>query len=507
MCNGVSLRIVAFLIYLPIKLNKLRSSWRLNRSSSKRTFNFSKMLRWIVLMRTLVLFIAMATIINLQHACGELHLTYHGTICIGACKLTSKEHYCESIDRGENEMKSMLCSPQSQTDVTGTKCKNECAKRGQDYYWCKTSAIATKWTGWGYCGLVRSNTNYVTSYYDALCYDHCAKRKNDYYWCHTRKGWDYCSPRTNVDYKNKPCKEDSQCAKHNQKYNWCYLKEGSWGYCGFLETKLVSYRTSEYRKICIDDCERKDYYYCYTNDGWDYCSPVPDITYKGVPCRDGHRCDLHGQNYYWCYTDTSNNWNYCGVIEGSQCEYHVEASRKRAVGGREEFQCYDRGNQRMTEFESNVNANIADGRQFQKDITNIIDRWKNDLLVNRARSGLVQTNNFRIDMQGMVERNGQRYHNLQIQRNVPRNSGQSTTFSQVLVPQNLEGVTDRYVRRAFTESFQRRVGITIKVSQIERQQSDITALNPPSSGNQLLHFKQHKLFVNKSTQVQNDTHA
>ena len=57
--------------------------------------------RWIALMRTLVLFIAMATIINLQQACGELHLTYHGTICIGACKLTGNKYYCDSIDRGK----------------------------------------------------------------------------------------------------------------------------------------------------------------------------------------------------------------------------------------------------------------------------------------------------------------------------------------------------------------------------------------------------------------------
>ena len=470
--------------------------------------------RWIVLMRTLVLCIAMATIINLQQACGELHLTYHGTICIGDCKLTSEKYYCDSIDRGETEVKSMLCSPKSQKDVTGTKCENECAKRGRDYYWCQkgTTSAVTKRSGWGYCGLVRDNTNYVTSYYDALCYDQCAKREEDYYWCNTRKGWDYCSPRANVDYKNKPCKEDSQCAKHDEKYNWCYLKEGSWGYCGFLKTKLVSYRTSQYRKICIDDCafyETKDYYYCYTSDGkWDYCSPVPDITYQGVPCRTGHRCDLHDEDYYWCYTDTSDNWDYCGVIEGSKCEYHVEASiaTTRAVGGssRQTFQCYDWGNQRMTEFVEEATDNIADGQQFQGDITNIISQWDNSRLTSTARSGLVQTDNFRIDMQGMINLNNQRYHNLQIQRNVQRQGRRSTTFSVVLVPEDLTGVTTRYVRRAFIESFQGRVKITIRVSEIRRrQQSDITALDPLSSGNQLLHFKQHKLFLNKSTQVQN----
>lgn len=97
------------------------------------------------------------------------------------------------------------------------------------------------------------------------------------------------------------------------------------------------------------------------------------------------------------------------------------------------------------------------------DITNIINRWCNEQLTNKAQT-LVQTSNFRIDMQGMVNRNNQRYHNLQIQRNVPRQSGRSTTFALVLVPENLpEQVTDRYVRRAFLESFERQAGITIEV--------------------------------------------
>ena len=475
--------------------------------------HFSKMPFWIVLMKALVMFIAIVT--NLQQVYGKLHLTYHGTICIGACKLTSNEYHCDSIDRGETAMKSMLCSPESQKDVTGTKCKNECDKLGgEDYYWCKTSTITTKWTGWGYCGLVRDNTNYVTSYNDALCYDQCAKRKKDYYWCNTREGWDYCSPRTNVDYRNKPCQEgeENKCAKHGKKYNWCNLKDGGWGYCGFLKTKLVSYRSSKYRKICRDDCEyqkEKDYYSCYTSDGWDYCSPVPDITYKSVPCRADHRCDLHSYDYYWCYIDSNKNWDYCGVIEASECEYHVEASTKRVVGGKKPFQCYkaDEGNQRRTEFQFNENANIADGNGFEGDITNIISQWNNGLLRNVPKSGLVQTKNFRIDMQGMFELHNQQYHNLQIQRNIHRKPGRSTTYSQVLVPKDLLGVPDRYVRRAFLESFERQVGVTILVLQLARQ-PDSPTLNPPSLGNQLLHYKQHiKLFLDESSHVQNHTHA
>lgn len=231
---------------------------------------------------------------------------------------------------------------------------------------------------------------------------------------------------------------------------------------------------------------------------------MPDITYQGVPCRVDHRCDLHSYKYYWCYIDTKN-WDYCGVIEGSKCEYHVEASTKRAVGRNEPFQCYDRGNGRRTEFQYSENANIADGHQFRHNITNIISQWNNGMLRNGAGT-LVRTGNFRIDLEDMVNRNNERYHNLQIQLNIPRQPGRSTTYSLVLVPENLEGVTDHYVRRPFTESFLRRVEVTILVQRIARQ-LDKSTLNPPCSVNQLLHYKQLKLFLDESTHVHNHTHA
>ena len=117
------------------------------------------------------------------------------------------------------------------------------------------------------------------------------------------------------------------------------------------------------------------------------------------------------------------------------------------------LQSYDRGNRRVTEFVINENASIADGQQFKNDITNIISQWNNGLLTNTARSELVSTDKFRIDMQGMINWNDQRYYNLQIQKNVRRQPGTSTTYSQVLVPENLQGVTDRHVRGAFVRSF------------------------------------------------------
>ncbi|KAK9978562.1 hypothetical protein ABG768_020307 [Culter alburnus] len=78
------------------------------------------------------------------------------------------------------------------------------------------------------------------------------------------------------------------------------------------ETKDVSKQDN----FCLDECqyyEKKDYYWCHTADGWDYCSPELDVTYRDKPCRSDHFCDTHGENYNWCWTSESD-YDYCGPI-------------------------------------------------------------------------------------------------------------------------------------------------------------------------------------------------
>ena len=422
------------------------------------------MLQWRVPISKLLLFVAIVIVIHPQQASGELHLTYHGTFCLGSCKSDAGKYYCDSIDRGKTGIESMICSPKNQTNVPGEECRDECAQRGKNYYWCHTNNFFIRW---GYCGPVWNNINYITSTYGALCYDQCATNGQTYYWCHTREGWDYCSPRPNVDYYNNPCKATHPCAKNDKSYYWCYLEKGSWGYCGLQTPKTSFFRSSTYRELCRDNCEydsQKEYYYCYTSKGWDYCSPWPDVTYRDVPCRDDHSCDLQGEQYYWCYT--KNSWDYCGVTEGIECQ-HSHWNKRQADP--KQYQCTDSGNRRLVTFDQNATANIAIlGAQLRSDIQRITSMWFNELLIDQIRT-LVRTDTFRIDMQGMVNRDSQRYYNLQIQRNVPRQRGQSTTYSQVLVPQNLEGVPTRYVRRAFVLSYKDRAGITIRVSSLQRR--------------------------------------
>ena len=432
------------------------------------TLRFRNMPQWRVPISKLLLFVAMAIVIHPQQASGKLHLTYHGTFCLGSCKLDAGNYYCDSIARGETEIKSMFCSPKNQTTVQGKKCVDECAQHGQNYYWCYTN------NGFLFrrsdkCGPVWDNTNYITSTYEALCYDQCATNGEDYYWCNTRKGWDYCSPRPNVDYQNNPCRANHPCAKHDKNYYWCYLKKGSWGYCGLQTPKTAFFRSSTYRELCRDNCEyysQKGYYFCYTSKGWDYCSPWPDVTYRGVSCRDDHSCDLHGENYYWC--KTNNSWDYCGVVEGFECQCSHGLRTKRQEQKKPDVcRCRDEGNQREFNLYFNRAANIAgEGTQFQDSVEKIIALWNNELLTTRSKT-LVVRFGFRIDMQGMVNRDNQRYYNLQIQRNVPRERGQSTTYSQVLVPENLTGIPTRYVRDAFLRSYRETAGVTIEVSFIK----------------------------------------
>ncbi|KAI4903128.1 hypothetical protein NFI96_007895 [Prochilodus magdalenae] len=143
--------------------------------------------------------------------------------------------------------------------------------------------------------------SHYSSTYGVLCYNTCDKHGKDYYWCKTRKGWDYCSPAQNRDYKDNACRDDHPCDKHDKDYYWCYKNEG-WGYCGTVESKTTTYLSSKYQRLCNDEClydESSKYYWCYTDKGWDYCSPSENIDYKGNACRDDHPCDKHAFMMEW----------------------------------------------------------------------------------------------------------------------------------------------------------------------------------------------------------------
>lgn len=393
---------------------------------------------------------------------GTAFFTHLGTLCIEDCKYNGHEYTCKSFDE-DRRCKNMYCSPQENMDYWGRQCNSMCGKHGEAYNWCYINTFE-----WGYCGLIMDNNNHYGSQQGSLCYDNCDKRGYEYYWCNTATGWDYCSPSENTDYMNKQCKEDSPCGKQGENYNWCWLKKGSWGYCGLVEPKMLLHRT-KYNYICTDECqyyEAGDYYWCYTAKGWDYCFPVVDVTYKGKPCRSDHSCGLHEYNYNWCWTSESQ-YDYCGRIEPGECTYITPRRHKRMDQNTDRILICtknDKHNKKKTVFTAEpAPNNIAEVNQkLRNEAEELINRWNNGHLVNQARSNLITSEHFRIDMQGRVNRNNQRYYNLQIQLNVRRDRNRSTTVSQIIVP---DGIPDNYIRTAFLESLNRQARVFVDVLQ------------------------------------------
>lgn len=229
---------------------------------------------------------------------------------------------------------------------------------------------------------------------------------------------------------------------------------------------MLLHRTKE-NYVCTDECqyyEKDDYYWCHTAKNWDYCSPDVNVTYKGKPCRSDHSCGLHDYKYNWCWTSESG-YDYCGRIESGECTYITPRRHKRMDQNAEAILICtknDRHNKKRTSFTAEETNDITGiNRNLRFEANNLISRWNNQYLVDRARSELITSEHFRIDMQGIINRNNQRYYNLQIQLNVRRNDNQSTTVSQIIVP---DGIPDRYIRRAFMESLNRRARVFVNVS-------------------------------------------
>ncbi len=391
---------------------------------------------------------------------GTTFLTHLGTLCIEACQPDGGEFKCKTIDK-DGKCQTMYCSPQENIDYWGRECSTDsmCGKHGTDYYWCKTGYLS-----WGYCGQVMEDKNHYGSKTGALCYDRC-DQINGVYHCNTAEGWDYCSPSENVDYWNKNCNENNPCGKQGKDYYWCWLKEGSWGYCGLVEPKMLLHR-SKYHYVCTDNCqyyESGDYYWCHTAQSWGYCSPDVNVTYKDKPCRSDHHCGLHGSGYNWCWTSESE-YDYCGPIESAECTYVTSHHRNRRAPEDRILICIRENKDKKikTTFTAEPATNsITENHSWRNEASNLISRWNNGYLVDQARSNLITSENLRIDMQGLINRNNQRYYNLQIQVNMNRRPGQSTTVSQIIIP---SGVPDRYIRRAFWESFRRRARVFVDVS-------------------------------------------
>ncbi|RXN13723.1 endonuclease domain-containing 1 -like protein [Labeo rohita] len=129
-------------------------------------------------------------------------------------------------------------------------------------------------------------------------------------------GWKQieCSPQYSlIAIEGKRCRDDHPCATYGEDYYWCYTDE-SWEYCS---PPLWGSRTKD-GKFCRSDyaCAKynKDDLWCYTDNvgSWNYCCTSDDcfsaVQYK--TCKPDHPCGYHGKGYLWCYT-TDGSWDYC----------------------------------------------------------------------------------------------------------------------------------------------------------------------------------------------------
>lgn len=414
------------------------------------------------------LFLTLVLCVSPWSTSGKTFYSYYGIKCTDDCHprgfMGLLLTYQCTVRKTDGTEELQYCSPKSGVDYKGNMCSDCCEQHKKSYYWCKTAS------DWGYCGDVIEDLNHYTSTYGMPCYDSCETHSENYYWCHSTKGWDYCSPSKNVDYKGNTCRQNHPCDTHGEDYHWCYLDKGGWDKCGRVEPKAVIHDT-KYRKHCTDDCQYSDYFWCHTRDGWDHCSPTPDVTYRGVPCRSDHNCGDHDEGYNWCYTTDNNDWDYCGVISPGECRYSVPRRTKRkpkkpnqtnppqVICTQEDI---DNNRRRVTTFVATENnRTIADSQNYREDAFNLIDQWDGLGLAQNSRYTVVSSSNLRIDLQGGFNRNNQWHYNVQLQVNTQRRSGQSTTLAHIEVPNN---TPPQYNLLALRQSLQHRARVSLQVT-------------------------------------------
>uniref|UniRef100_A0A803K588 Uncharacterized LOC116406590 n=1 Tax=Xenopus tropicalis TaxID=8364 RepID=A0A803K588_XENTR len=297
---------------------------------------------------------------------------------------------------------------------------------------------------------------HITSY-GGVCTSPCAQKSYSYYWCEQAGGsnswWDYCSPEDGYDYKFSRC--NSKCQYNNYKYRWCwtgYLKK-TWGYCGNTIEEFEEHHTWK-NVACKGECDLVGgYFKCTdTNGKQDYCSPSTDVTYRGEPCRIDHRCGTYGYTYYWCYTDNSNNWDYCGKIISS-CEDHDPLLQGRRLAAQEEEEICritDSGNKCetvLTAIPVSDNVLYQPSRREFTEASCLINRVNENLFFPESAQTIIFSDTLRLDLQGTFLIDRVRYYNVQIQINGPRQG--SSSIAQIFFPEDLDTTRfSRYIRRA-----------------------------------------------------------
>ena len=434
---------------------------------------------------TVVLFLSLCSNISAYR-----FYTQKNELCVSECANYGTSYYwCWT---GKYIWSWNYCSPRENVGNSGASCRSNspCENRGYSYKWCYLNSGS-----WNYCGTQRNNFEILSSTYQYYCTDSCDQRGYSYYWCHTEKGWDYCSPEEGKDFHGNRCDAGTFCDLHGSDYK-C-LVNGQPQYCSI---KAESKEITSGRYYCSSECKyysNGDYFWCRKfNTGWDYCSPAKDLDSHGRSCVNS--CAKRISSYYWCYYDSNNNWDRCGVESPDSTNPQCPAHNPRRLTARQipglvpslpslvppsvpkvpgRIPSFPRGpvipivpgaiipsagrKKRVPDEDlcklvrSVVNgAHNLETRWYMRNTTTIIapencNQRRSALgliaqlgrIRNGAQAGtMVQDNNVRIDLQGFFNQAGRRYANIQIQLNRPRRNRpgyvDSTTIATACVETN-----------------------------------------------------------------------
>ncbi|KAK3598947.1 hypothetical protein CHS0354_036264 [Potamilus streckersoni] len=144
-----------------------------------------------------------------------------------------------------------------------------------------------------------------------------------------------CATNENYTVGNTLCRSNHKCGYYGYAYKWCYTtNRNNWDYCCINECTNKFHDRGEFyscsagdrimpcgggglravhKQTCQssypcglhNDVKTVDYFWCYTDNSWDYC------------CHPDDTCGKKGYKYNWCYTaidlkrESFSSWQYC----------------------------------------------------------------------------------------------------------------------------------------------------------------------------------------------------
>ena len=329
----------------------------------------------------------------------------------------------------------------------------------------------------------------------SLCID-----DGSYHYCYDKEGYyEYCSPRSDYTYKGQRCTEPCTYVKSRNYWSCKIGTDGRWDFCSPVKCadgpQTVERHYTYEAEECIGKCDLvyDGTYYCNTVTGsWNYCSRYPNTVYltSSTPCRSDHDCDFHGEGYTWCYTDSADNWNYCGIHKtcASNLDIGTEGAclppeptkrrgkTKTTLTESPICNATDRGNRKITQWLKTTEKRFIypQSIQVRHNIEAVIASFNSDISRLSTRQQTLLTAGPRddptrvvLELSGVSDRNGVSHYDLRIMKSSMENnqvddSSDSTVLARILVPQRVTFPV-RYVKRAFTLSIQTGAVIALKV--------------------------------------------